>query len=129
LDDQVEALGRAGRHVRQPGAELDRCRRTRRRELDDPVVLPEREVGVEPPAETLVERLRAIDVGDGEERDLEPERDRRGAGRSVAAGLRAAHGRPPRCGLMNYPAGADRSHPWCPWRDLLTQPARSDVMA
>ena len=42
-----------------------------RRELDDPEAVVEREVGVEPPPEALVERLRAVDVRDRDDDDLE----------------------------------------------------------
>jgi hypothetical protein len=64
-------------HVREPGPELDRGGRPRRRELHDPIVLAEREVSVEPPAEPLVERLGAVDVRDREQGDLEAQWDRR----------------------------------------------------
>ena len=65
-DDQVEALGRAGRGRRDVRAELNRAPRAGRRELDDPEAVIEGEVGVEPPAQRLIEALGAIDVGDGQ---------------------------------------------------------------
>src|SRR5277367_3011027 len=61
-DDQIKALGGARCRRRQLGAELDRARRTWRRELDDAEAVVEGEVGVEPPAEARVELFRAIDV-------------------------------------------------------------------
>ena len=54
-DDQVEALRRAGHGRRDVRPELDRARRARRRELDDPEAVVEGEVGVEPPPEAAVE--------------------------------------------------------------------------
>ena len=70
-DDQVQALGRAGRGRRDLRAELDRAPRAGRRELDDPEAVIEREVGVEPPPEFRVELLRAVDIRDGDDDDLE----------------------------------------------------------
>ena len=70
-DDQVQALGRAGRGRRDVRAELDRARRARRRELDDPEAVIEGEVGVEPPSEPPVELLRAVDIRDGDDDHLE----------------------------------------------------------
>ena len=70
-DDQVEALGRAGRGRRDVRAELDRAPRAGRRELDDPEAVIEGEVGVEPPPEPPVELLRAVDIRDGDDDHLE----------------------------------------------------------
>ena len=54
----------------EPGAELDRAAGTGRVELDDPEVAAA-EVGVEPPAEALVELLRPVDIRDGDDDGLE----------------------------------------------------------
>ncbi len=70
-DDQVEALGRAGRGRRDVRAELDRAPRAGRRELDDPEAVIEGEVGVEPPPEVSIELLRAVDIRDGDDEHLE----------------------------------------------------------
>ena len=70
-DDEVHVLGRSGRGGRHLCPELDRAGGPGRRELDDPEAVVEREVGIEPPAETRVELLRAIDVGDRDDDDLE----------------------------------------------------------
>src|SRR5262245_57421651 len=61
-DDQVVAPSRARRGRRDVRTELDRARRAGRRELDDAEAVVEREVGVPPPPERLVEALGAIDV-------------------------------------------------------------------
>ena len=60
----AEHLGRAGRGRCEIRAELDRAARAGRRELDDPEAIIDREVGVEPPSETPVELLRAVDIRD-----------------------------------------------------------------
>ena len=70
-DDEVHVLGRSGRGGRHLRPELDRAGRPGRRELDDPEAVVEREVGIEPPAEPRVELLRALDVGDRDDNDLE----------------------------------------------------------
>jgi hypothetical protein len=72
-DDQQQALRRAGRGRGQVGAELNRAPGTGRRELDQPKVLA-RTVGVEPPTQGTVERLRPVDVRDGNNDYLEPGR-------------------------------------------------------
>src|SRR5215475_13506546 len=65
-------------------AEVDRALRARRRELHPPDVVANAEVGVQPPAEALVEALRPVDIGDRlgdrQRHDLEPQRDGRGTG-------------------------------------------------
>ena len=71
VHDQVQTARGAGRGVGDLRAELDRGARAGRRELDDAEAVVEREVGVEPPSEALVERLRAVGVGDGNHDDLE----------------------------------------------------------
>ena len=115
VDDQVHVLHRARRHRRQPHPELDRGRRARRGELHDPVVLVDREVGVEPPPEALVERLGAIDVGHRQHRDLVAHRD---AGTPAPASRRrcssaCCSSRPPwgRVG-GSVAVCAHRSRPW-----------------
>ena len=55
VDRQLQALERARRGRRQARAEDDRARRPRWRQLHHPVALVDREVGVEPPAQRLVE--------------------------------------------------------------------------
>ena len=49
-----------------------------RRQLHAAEVVARREVGVEPPAEILVERLRAVDVGNADHHDFELHVDRFG---------------------------------------------------
>jgi hypothetical protein len=69
-NDQVQALGGAGRRGGDVLAEDHRGRRPGRRELDDAEVASG-EVGVKPPAEIAVELLGAIDVGNRDHGDLE----------------------------------------------------------
>ena len=69
-NDQVQALGRAGRGRRDLRAELDRALRARRRELDDPDAVIEGEVSVEPPPEAPVELFRAVNIRDGDDDHL-----------------------------------------------------------
>ena len=64
-------MGRAGRGRRDVRAELDRAPRAGRGELDDPNAVIEREVGVEPPPELLVEFLRSVNIRDGDDDHLE----------------------------------------------------------
>src|SRR5262249_30704806 len=80
VDHEVEAARRSRRGARDLRAELHRGRGSGRRELDDAEAVVEREVGVEPPTEALVERLRAVGVGDGDDGDLELHVDVRGGG-------------------------------------------------
>jgi hypothetical protein len=70
-NDQVQALGGAGRRRGDVLAEDDRGRRAGRRELDDAEVVAGGEVSVEPPAQLAVELLGAIDVGNRDHGDLE----------------------------------------------------------
>ena len=70
-DDQVQALGRAGRGRREARAELNRAAGTRRRELDDAEAVTGGEVGVESPAEAQVELLGPVDIRDGDDHHLE----------------------------------------------------------
>src|SRR6516162_5161673 len=70
-DDHVQALGGAGCCRGNIRAEDDGATGARRRELDTAPVLTLGEIGVEPPAEILVERLRALDVGDGQDYHFE----------------------------------------------------------
>ena len=72
-----QAARRAGLGRRDSLAEDDRGFRVVRRQLHDAEVA-RREVGVEPPAEILVERLRAVDVGNAEHHDFELHVDRFG---------------------------------------------------
>src|SRR5581483_12013658 len=67
----------------------------RRRDLDDPRVVVEGEVGVEPPAEAFVEGLRSLHVCDGEHRHFKAQRRGRGTGnlrRSFSTDLRTHFG-------------------------------------
>ena len=73
-------------------AELDRAPRAGGRELDDPEPRAVGEVGVEPPAEADVERLRSIDVRHRDDDHLELRGELRDArARIVALNLRRAH--------------------------------------
>src|SRR5215204_498724 len=124
LDDQEQALQRAGLHRRRPLPELDRRRRARWGELHGPRARGGFEVDVEPPPEALVEGLGAVDVGDRHCRDLEARRDRRAAGRlrrGLVAQLRTAHGDLLGRVDCEFIAPAPRSRPWDHWswpRDL-----------
>src|SRR5208337_4592937 len=82
-DDQVESVGRAWCGGRDLCAELDRAPRTGRRELDDSEAVIEREVGIEPPPELVVELFCAVDIGDGDNNCLESHVDFRSAGRAL----------------------------------------------
>lgn len=66
-DDQVQALGEAGRRRGDVPAEDDRAPGARRRELDYAVAVTVGIVGVEPPPEPAVELLRAVDIRDGDD--------------------------------------------------------------
>jgi hypothetical protein len=70
-DDQVQVLGRTGRGRGDARAELDRALGARRCELDDAEVVTSSAVGVEPPAETPVELLCAVDIRDRDDDHLE----------------------------------------------------------
>ena len=71
-----QAVRRAGLRRRDSLAEDNRGWRVVRRQLHDAKVVARCEVGVEPPAEILVERLRAVDVGNAEHHDFELHVDR-----------------------------------------------------
>ena len=109
LDDQVQALGRTGRGRRDVRAELDRAAGARRRELDDPEVVARRDVGVEPPVETAVEGLGAIDVGDRDDDHLESQVGdlRAGGGGGTCLARLDAHLGPP---LVGDQHGVSDSH-------------------
>src|ERR1700729_3053636 len=70
-DDQVEALGRSRRGRCHLRAKLNRAPGTRRRELNNPEPVIEREVGVEPPSQLRVEILRAFNVRNRNDDNLE----------------------------------------------------------
>src|SRR5690348_14176961 len=70
-DDQVQALGGARRRRGDVLAEDDRAPRAFRRKLDTAPVVTVGEVAVEPPSEPRVELLRAIDIRDREDDNLE----------------------------------------------------------
>src|SRR6266404_182944 len=82
-DDQVQALDRAGCRRGDVLAEDDRASGPRRRELDDAPIVTMCEVSVEPPPETSVELLCAVDIRDGDDDNLELHIDSRGVGRVV----------------------------------------------
>src|SRR5271166_4178691 len=79
-DDQVQALGGAGRRRGDVLAEDDRATRARRRELDHAEVGAVVVVGVETPPEPPVELLRSVDIRDGDDDYLELCIDSRDAG-------------------------------------------------
>jgi len=93
-DDQVQALGGAGRRRGDVLAEDDRASGARRRELDHTKVVTGGEVGVEPPTQAAVKTLGAIDVRNRDDDDLElyvgPPRFR-GLGCRFAVLLSTAH--------------------------------------
>ena len=100
IDDQIQALGRAGSRPGDVLAEDDRARGARPRELNDAKILTVVVVGVEPPPEPRVELLRAIDIRDGDNYDFELHVDFRNAslaGRVVSLGFisRICHVFPP----------------------------------
>jgi hypothetical protein len=76
-------FGRARRGRGEPGAERDRDAGARGRELDDAKAVEGGVVGVEPPAQALVELLGPVDVGYRDDLDLQVHVDRPG-GRAVA---------------------------------------------
>jgi hypothetical protein len=91
-DDQVQATRGAGCCRGDVPAEDDRGAGAGGRELDHAPVAARREVGIEPPAEAGVESLGAIDVGNGDDDDLELHVDRP---RGIPLNrLSAAHGSP-----------------------------------
>src|SRR5262245_15607010 len=73
---------------------MDRARRAGRRQLHDAAAVSARQVGVQPPAQALVKGLRATDVRNGQDDDLEFRVDHPGAGYCTClcvATLCAAH--------------------------------------
>src|SRR5262252_5362710 len=70
-DDQVQALCGAGCRRGDVFAENDRASGARRRKLDPAPVVTVGEVAVEPPSEPRVELLRAVDIRDRDDDDLE----------------------------------------------------------
>ncbi len=71
IDDQIQALGRAGSRPGDVLAEDDRAPGAGRRELNYTKVLTVVVVGVESPPELRLELLRAIDIRDGNNDDFE----------------------------------------------------------
>ena len=69
--DEDQAVSRARDPRRDALAEDDRARRAGRRHLHDPKVVPGNKVGIQPPAHHLIEALGPIDVGNGQDNDLE----------------------------------------------------------
>src|ERR1700733_9738266 len=65
------AFGRAGRGGREPLAERNRGARAWRCELNDAKALHRGGVVVEPPTQTLIELLGSVDVGHGNDLNLE----------------------------------------------------------
>ena len=69
--DEIKSACRA-RHGRGDSrAEVDRARRAWRRELYDPKLVTDDEVGVQSPTQAAVKALGAIDVRDRDDDDLE----------------------------------------------------------
>src|ERR1039457_3352020 len=71
VGDDQPPLGRARRGRRESRAERDRGRGARGGELDDAKAVKRGDVVVEPPAQALVELLGSVDVGHGDDLDLE----------------------------------------------------------
>src|SRR5215469_13979030 len=71
VGDGQPPLGRARRGRRESLAERDRGRGARGRELDDAKAVQRGVVAVEPPTQALVELLGSVDVGYGDDVDLE----------------------------------------------------------
>ena len=70
-DDQVQTLGGAGCRRGDVLAENDRASGARRRKLNHAEVFTADEIGVESPPEPPVELLRAVDIRDRDDHDLE----------------------------------------------------------
>src|SRR3954452_535500 len=71
-DHEMQALHAPGRHLADPGADRDRARRALRAQLDNAEVVSGAVVDVQFESHLLdVERLRAVDVGDGDDDELE----------------------------------------------------------
>jgi hypothetical protein len=64
VDDEIARILR-------PLAEMDRGRRARWRELNSARAVGAQKVGIEPPAELLIELFGAVDVGDGNDDGFE----------------------------------------------------------
>jgi len=92
-DDQVQALGGAGRRRGDVLAEDDGASGAGRRELDNPKVIPGRVVDVEPPTQVAIETLGAIHVRDRDDDDLKLHVDRapRGLDRGFFQHFGVAH--------------------------------------
>ena len=74
VDDEVQAPDRSGRGTAEPGADADRTGRARRAELHDAEALTGAVIDVNLEARLLlVERLCPVDVGDGQDHELELE--------------------------------------------------------
>src|SRR5215469_12927448 len=71
VGDDQRTHGRARRGRSYSLAERDRARGARGRELDDADVLRRGVIGVEPPTQPSVELLGSLDVGHGDDVDLE----------------------------------------------------------
>ena len=106
-------------------AQLDRARRAGWGQLDDAEAVVEREVGVEPPTETGVERLRAVDVGDGDDDGLKlhAPRRRRGVVERRRLMERPGEWELPALTLVSAPAGFGKTTLLAQW---LAGPARED---
>src|SRR6266851_1760607 len=70
-DGQLQAVSRTRRGRRDPGAEDDRALGGGRGQLHHPEVLTGGAVGIQPPAQRLVEVLGLVHVGHGHHHDLE----------------------------------------------------------
>jgi hypothetical protein len=71
IGDDKGSESRAGGGRRQPGAKRDRTPGAGRRELDDPNVFRWRHILVESPTQASIELLGSLDVGHGDDIDLQ----------------------------------------------------------
>src|SRR5580704_12794637 len=90
-DDHIHALCRPWGRRRNILAEDDRTTGARRSELNDSVVAATLEVGIEPPAQTAVELLRAIHIRDRDHYDFELRIHLRDLSRSATSNFIGAH--------------------------------------
>ena len=95
VGNDQERLGRTGSGRRNVLAEMDRAAGARRRELDQAKIFAGGAVNVEPPSDPLVKLLRAVDVRNGDDDDLElhvNSRDARVSCCAVTTDFIGAHG-------------------------------------
>src|SRR5712692_7761245 len=136
-DDQVQSLGGARCRRGDVLAEDDRAPGARRRKLDRAPVVTVGEVGVEPPPEPPIELLRAVDIRDRDDDDLELHVDSRDARRVVTRfGLRGhssllyglkADSQVPRWELPFFRTDLGRWVARRSWQKLMRKEIRSEV--